>query len=139
MNENEREQMRETLFDLLDIPEAEAMLLLKAGELERLFIDKLAEYRNLKNRFHKTGYNNLLIFKNKKPVKKLQAILKSVFYISGAGDFPFFYPAPRKSSKSWPKKDYIWGDHTNKSAPFWGLAVDIMLNSPYYIVLLRRL
>jgi hypothetical protein len=73
MNENERERMLETLFDLLDIPEAENILLLKAGELERIFSKKLADYRNLKNQFHKTGYDNLLIFKNKKPVKKLRA------------------------------------------------------------------
>jgi hypothetical protein len=70
---DDRERRLETLFDLLNIPEAEEILLLNAAELELTFSDKVAEYRNLKNQFHKTRYDNMLIFKNKKPVKKLQA------------------------------------------------------------------
>lgn len=69
----DRHQKRDILFELLNIPEAEEILLLKAAELEITFGDKLAQYRDIKNHFRKTQRDNMLIFKNRRPVEKLQS------------------------------------------------------------------
>ena len=82
------------LLDLMNIPEIEDVIFLNLGVMERQIPDKIARYKNLQKKFHRTQRENIMIFENDRTIEKRKAYEFKLQRDLSSGKWQIIYVEP---------------------------------------------